>query len=125
MIKIQFPKGVYQGPTKKRSYIRFNNKTYEIPKPFDKCFFGENPTKMMTIYNRFSDETFQQSARIPAFAVAIYDRTIGAEASEDYDLMNKGREWFQKNFGQGTVFDLDYGKLLIIGLCLYIAFIKE
>ena len=35
------------------------------------------------------------------------------------------REWFQKNFGQGTVFDLDYGKLLIIGLCLYIAFIKE
>ena len=98
MIKIQFPKGVYQGPTKKRSYIRFNNKTYEIPKPFDKCFFGENPTKMMTIYNRFSDETFQQSARIPAFAVAIYDTTIGAEASEDYDLMNKGREWFQKNF---------------------------
>ncbi len=35
------------------------------------------------------------------------------------------REWFQKNFGQGTAFDLDYGKLLIIGLCLYIAFIKE
>jgi hypothetical protein len=35
------------------------------------------------------------------------------------------KEWFQKNFGQGTVFDLDYGKLLIIGLCLYIAFIKE
>jgi len=35
------------------------------------------------------------------------------------------KEWFQKNFGQGTVFDLDYGKLLIIGLCLYIAFIKD
>ena len=50
----------------------------------------------MTIFNRFSDETFQQSARIPAFAVS--DTTIGAEASEDYDLMNKGREWFQKNF---------------------------
>ena len=78
--------------------IKFNDKEYVIPKPFTNCYFGADPTKMMTIFNRFSDETFQQSARIPAFAVAIYDTTIGAEASEDYDLMNKGREWFQKNF---------------------------
>ena len=78
--------------------IKFNDKEYVIPKPFTNCYFGEDPTKMMTIFNRFSDETFSQSARIPAFAVAIYDTTIGAEASEDYDLMNKGREWFQKNF---------------------------
>ena len=41
---------------------------------------------------------FNSLQKIPAFAVAIYDTTIGAEASEDYDLMNKGREWFQKNF---------------------------
>jgi|TARA_R100001594_G_scaffold79949_1_gene114500 hypothetical protein len=31
------------------------------------------------------------------------------------------REWFEKNFGEGTAFDLDYGKLFIIGLCIYIA----
>jgi len=31
------------------------------------------------------------------------------------------KEWFEKNFGEGTAFDLDYGKLLIIGLCIYIA----
>ena len=79
-------------------YIRYKDKNYEIPKPFTNCYFGADPTKMMTIFNRFCDETFSQSARIPAFAVAIYDTTIGAEASEDYDLMNKGREWFQKNF---------------------------
>ena len=78
--------------------IQYKDKTYVIPKPFDQCFFGADPAKEMTIHNRFSDETFQQSARIPAFAVAIYDTIIGAEASEDYDLMNKGREWFQKNF---------------------------
>ena len=78
--------------------IKFNDKEYVIPKPFTNCYFGADPTKMMTIFNRHSDETFSQSARIPAFAVAIYDTTIGAEASEDYDLMNKGREWFQKNF---------------------------
>ena len=28
---------------------------------------------------------------------------------------------FEKRFGEGTAFDLDYGKLLIIGLCVYIA----
>jgi len=28
---------------------------------------------------------------------------------------------FQKRFGEGTVFDLDYGKLVILALCVYIA----
>jgi hypothetical protein len=28
---------------------------------------------------------------------------------------------FEENFGEGTAFDLDYGKLLIIALCVYIA----
>ena len=28
---------------------------------------------------------------------------------------------FRKRFGEGTNFDLDYGKLVIIALCLYIA----
>ena len=27
----------------------------------------------------------------------------------------------EKKDGEGTKFDLDYGKLLIIGLCIYIA----
>ena len=30
----------------------------------------------------------------------------------------------QKKFGQGTAFDLDYGKLLIVALLVYIAFFK-
>ena len=28
---------------------------------------------------------------------------------------------FEEKFGEGTSFDLDYGKLLIIALCVYIA----
>ena len=28
---------------------------------------------------------------------------------------------FEEKFGEGTAFDLDYGKLLIIALCVYIA----
>ncbi len=35
------------------------------------------------------------------------------------------RKWFEKNFGEGTIFDLDYGKLVILGLCIYIAFFKS
>ena len=27
----------------------------------------------------------------------------------------------EKSYGEGTKFDLDYGKLVIIGLCIYIA----
>ena len=30
----------------------------------------------------------------------------------------------KKKFGEGTDFDLDYGKLLIIALLIYIAFFK-
>ncbi len=78
--------------------IIYNNKTYTIPKPFDQCYFGSNPTKEMTIFNRFSDETFQQSAKLPAFAVAIYDTIIGCEATGDYDTMQKGLDWFSRNF---------------------------
>ena len=78
--------------------IQYNNKTYTIPKPFDQCYFGSNPTKEITIGNRFNDENYQQYAKLPAFAAAIYDTIIGAEQTEDYDLMQKGLTWFQKNF---------------------------
>jgi len=78
--------------------ITYNNKTYTIPKPFDQCYFGAEPTKEMTIMNRFSDENYQQYAKLPAFAVAIYDTIIGCEATEDYDTMQKGLDWFSRNF---------------------------
>ena len=97
-MKINYPKGIYKGPTNNNSFIRYNNKTYTIPKPFDQCFFGAEPTKVMTIGNRFNDEGSQQYAKLPAFAVAIYDTIIGAERTEDWDLMQKGITWFQKNF---------------------------
>ena len=74
--------------------ITYNNKTYKIPKPFDECYFGKEPTKELTLSNRFSGE----SATVPAFAVAIYDTIIGAERIQDYTLMQKGLDWFSRNF---------------------------
>jgi len=78
--------------------IKYNNKDYIIPTPFDQCFFGKEPTKMMTVANRFNDKEVQIYAQLPAFAVAIYDTIIGAEMSEDWKLFQKGITWFQKNF---------------------------
>ena len=78
--------------------IIYNNKTYTIPKPFDQCYFGAEPTKVMTIANRFNDVGNYQACRVPAFAVAIYDTIIGCEATEDYDTMQKGLDWFSRNF---------------------------
>ena len=87
--------------------INYNNKDITIPKPFDQCFFGSNPQKEMTIHNRFNDEHHQQSAKLPAFAVAIYDTIIGSEMSEDFDTMQKGLTWFQKYFPKAYMQLLD------------------
>ena len=87
--------------------INYKDKEYIIPKPFTNCFFGSNPLKEMTIHNRFNDEYHQQSAKLPAFAVAIYDTIIGSEMSEDYDTMQKGLTWFQKHFPKAYMQLLD------------------
>jgi hypothetical protein len=85
--------------TKETINIKYNGKTYVIPKPFNQCYFGAEPTKLMTIGNRFNDESGPgQFAKLPAFAVAIYDTIIGAEQTEDWDLMQKGLDWFSRNF---------------------------
>ena len=83
--------------------IKYNDKTYNIPKPFDECFFGKEPTKEMTITNPYSD----QSTTIPAFAVAIYDTILGAERMQDYTLMQKGLNWFGRNFAKQYMILLD------------------
>ena len=83
--------------------ITYNNKIYKIPKPFNECFFGKEPTKEITLSNRFSGE----KATVPAFAVAIYDTIIGAERTQNYDLMQKGLDWFSRNFTKQYMILLD------------------
>mgnify|MGYP003642831217 FL=1 len=83
--------------------IIYNDKTYKIPKPFNECYFGKEPTKEITLSNRFSGET----ATVPAFAVAIYDTIIGAEQTQNYDLMQKGLDWFSRNFTKQYMILLD------------------
>ena len=49
----------------------------------------------------------------PAKAAPKVAQTVAAEAPQ--------KNAFEEKFGEGTAFDLDYGKLLIIALCVYIA----
>ena len=83
--------------------ITYNDKTYTIPKPFNECYFGKEPTKEMTLTNRFSGE----SATVPAFAVAIYDTILGAEHTQHYTLMQKVLDWFSRNFTKQYMILLD------------------
>ena len=83
--------------------ITYNDKTYTIPKPFNECDFGNEPTKEVTLTNRFSGQT----ATVPAFAVAIYDTIKGAEHTQDYTLMQKGLNWFSRNFTKQYMILLD------------------
>ena len=83
--------------------ITYNDKTYTIPKPFNECYFGKEPTKEVTLTNRFSGE----KATVPAFAVAIYDTILGAEQTQNYDLMQKGLNWFGRNFAKQYMILLD------------------
>ena len=78
--------------------IKYKGKLINIPPPFNQCYFGAEPTKMISVANRFNDVGNYQACMLPAFAVAIYDTIIGAEQTEDWDLMQKGITWFQKNF---------------------------
>lgn len=39
-------------------------------------------------------------------------------------IMKSIKEMWDRSYGEGTKFDLDYGKLVIIGLLIYIAFFK-
>ena len=47
--------------------------------------------------------------------------TIETSTPASRTLTQREKNAFERNFGEGTAFDLDYGKLLIIALCIYIA----
>ena len=43
------------------------------------------------------------------------------KAAQQFVAKAPQKNAFEEKFGEGTAFDLDYGKLLIIALCVYIA----
>ena len=48
----------------------------------------------LTRTNPFSNVT----VTLPRYAAMVYDKIKAAEVNEDYDTMQKGLDWFSRNF---------------------------
>ena len=66
------------------------------------------PTKKVTVKKAATKKSGRPAKAAPKVAQAAV-----AQAPQ--------KNAFEERFGEGTAFDLDYGKLLIIALCVYIA----
>ena len=66
------------------------------------------PTKKVTVKKAATKKSGRTAKAAPKVAQAAV-----AQAPQ--------KNAFEERFGEGTAFDLDYGKLLIIALCVYIA----
>ena len=66
--------------------------------------------------------TKKTAAKKAATKKALSRRSVANKAEGIINpVVEREKNLFEKNFGEGTAFDLDYGKLLIIALCIYIA----
>ena len=81
--------------------IKYKNKTIKLP--FADADYGLDPLEEVTIKNRFSG----QSTTMPAFAAAVYDVIIGAESLQDYASVQKGCDWFSRQFPKQYMVLLD------------------
>jgi hypothetical protein len=84
----------YNKHTGEHMDIKYNNKTYKIPKPFADNIDMDQALDMTTCENPWSSE----KCELPDFAATIYYNIKDAEWTENYDVMRKGITWFQKYF---------------------------
>ena len=68
----------------------------------------KTPTKTVAVKKAATKKSGRPAKAAPMVAQAASAQTPQKNA-------------FEEKFGEGTAFDLDYGKLLIIALCVYIA----
>jgi hypothetical protein len=80
-----------------------NYKGKKVKVPFEDANYSLDGEKDVTIKNRFSGE----KATVPGYAAAVYDVIIGAEQFQKYDLVEKGCDWFSRNFPKQYMVLLD------------------
>ena len=74
--------------------LKYNNKTYKIPKGFAKNIDMDQALDLRTCQNPYSGETCE----LPDFAATIYYNIKDAEWTENYDVVRKGLDWFKRYF---------------------------
>ena len=75
----------------------------KVKVPFKDADYNLDGEENVTISNRFNG----QKATLPGYAAAVYDVIIGAEVTKRYDLVEKGCDWFSRNFPKQYMVLLD------------------
>ena len=92
--------GKYKGGSKMKEII-YKGKKVKVP--FEDANYTLDGDKDVTLENRFGGE----KCTVPGYAAAVYDVIIGAEATKRYDLVQKGCDWFSRNFPKQYMVLLD------------------
>ena len=80
-----------------------NYKGKKVKVPFEDADYNLDGEENVTIQNRFSGA----KATLPGYAAAVYDVIMGAQATNRYDLVEQGCDWFSRNFPKQYMVLLD------------------
>ena len=99
------PWRILQGPT---LTIKGNMKEIivrgkKVKVPFEDANYNLDGEKDVVIANRFGGE----KCTVPGYAAAVYDVIIGAESLQQYETVQKGCDWFSRNFPKQYMVLLD------------------
>ena len=75
----------------------------KIKVPFEDADYRLDGEQDVTIQNPFSGE----KTTVPGYAAAVYDVIMGAQVTHNYDLVQKGCDWFSRNFPKQYMVLLD------------------
>jgi len=75
----------------------------QVEVPFEDADYRLDGDKDVEIQNPFSGE----KATVPGYAAAVYDVIIGAESLQQYETVQKGCDWFSRNFPKQYMVLLD------------------
>jgi len=80
-----------------------NYKGKKVKVPFEDANYTLDGDKDIEIQNPFSGE----KATVPGYAAAVYDVIMGAQATNNYSLVQKGCDWFSRKFPKQYMVLLD------------------
>jgi hypothetical protein len=75
----------------------------KVKVPFEDANYTLDGDKDIELQNPFSGE----KATVPGYAAAVYDVIKGSERLHKYDLVEKGCDWFSRNFPKQYMVLLD------------------
>ena len=81
--------------------IEYKGKKVKVP--FEDADYTLDGDKDIEIQNKLSGA----KATVPGYAAAVYDVIIGAQATNRYDLVEQGCDWFNRNFPKAYMTLLD------------------